>query len=312
MRRVLVFLATIALFGTGLELDAAAAPLTCGSVVQQSQKLTHDIVNCGISPALAFGANGVTLDLDGHVVDGVGVGTGIRSAGFANSTVKNGRIRGFSTAVSFGGGQLPKATALRITEVVTGVWLESPSKSALVSGNRIAATALGVFVDGAELNTVRGNVIAGSGTAILLENAATYTLVQGNRISGPSIGVNVFDASASRVIANVIRGGSTPIAVVGPSSQASLLSNDIANATADGIRVGAGATGVAIGRNTSRGNVGDGIFVDSTDPGVSVGDNIANGNGSFGIEVQPATDDAGGNRARDNVEFAQCENVICL
>jgi hypothetical protein len=58
----------------------AATQVTCGEVITTDTRLSRDLNNC---PADGFiiGASRVTLDLDGHTIDGVGMGIGVNNSG---------------------------------------------------------------------------------------------------------------------------------------------------------------------------------------------------------------------------------------
>ena len=100
-----------------LAVPATAKPpspplLTCGQTITKSTTLQRDLIGC-TGPGLVVGAPGITLDLNGHVIqsislvfdesgfpDGPNSGPGDRrSAGFDRLTVKNGRIEGFTVSV---------------------------------------------------------------------------------------------------------------------------------------------------------------------------------------------------------------------
>jgi hypothetical protein len=50
---------------------ATAAPAHCGDVITQDTTLDSDLVDC-FPVGLAIGADGITVDLDGHTIDGIG------------------------------------------------------------------------------------------------------------------------------------------------------------------------------------------------------------------------------------------------
>ena len=51
--------------------QAFAAHVTCGDVITQDTTLDSDLIDCP-GDGLVIGADGVTLDLGGHTVDGTG------------------------------------------------------------------------------------------------------------------------------------------------------------------------------------------------------------------------------------------------
>ena len=88
---------------------AEASHVQCGDVITQSTKLDSDLLNCP-GDGVVIGADDVTLDLNGHVIDGDGTEThgcagnefcdvGVVSAGHDGTAVRDGSIRGFAVGV---------------------------------------------------------------------------------------------------------------------------------------------------------------------------------------------------------------------
>src|SRR5262245_4910409 len=109
-----------ALLATGVAAIAASpaaasgsAAVHCGQTLTTSVKLNADLIDCP-GDGLVIGASGITVDLNGHTVDGVSTSTvcgadprglpaGIANhGGFDRVTVGNGTIRQFDTG--FGAG----------------------------------------------------------------------------------------------------------------------------------------------------------------------------------------------------------------
>jgi hypothetical protein len=101
---------------------SAPVPTTvfCGQVLTQSTLVRNDLANC-LWDGLIIGANGITIDLDGHTIDGVGLAAGIRNDGFDNVTIKNGHVQEFDFGV-----MLNPGTTGNIVEMMT---LESNASS---------------------------------------------------------------------------------------------------------------------------------------------------------------------------------------
>ena len=78
---------------------AAAADLACGDVVMADVVLQADLVGC--STGLVVGADNVTIDLNGHTIDGQSTltGAGVEAVGRSGVRVVNGRIRSFALGV---------------------------------------------------------------------------------------------------------------------------------------------------------------------------------------------------------------------
>ena len=90
---------TAALLPVGAQ--AAQAPLTtvpCGTVVTRSIRVANDLTNCS-GVGLEIRAHGVTLDLNGHTIDGASnQSTGVLVDGFDRAVVKSGRLRALRLA----------------------------------------------------------------------------------------------------------------------------------------------------------------------------------------------------------------------
>jgi hypothetical protein len=102
-----------ALAGTGSA--AAHSPtstVNCGDTLIHSVRLTADLIDCP-ADGLVIGAAGITVDLNGHTIDGTvtqatdcdvatAPAAGIRAGGYDGLTIKNGTIQQF--AVGFNAG----------------------------------------------------------------------------------------------------------------------------------------------------------------------------------------------------------------
>ena len=71
--------------------------------VTQSILVQNDLVDC-LFDGLVVDAHGITIDLNGHTLDGKGLGAAVRNNGFDNVTIKNGRIVDFDWGVALNPG----------------------------------------------------------------------------------------------------------------------------------------------------------------------------------------------------------------
>jgi hypothetical protein len=93
----------------------AQAPLTtvhCGQTLTSSVRLANDLANCS-GPGLVVGADGITVDLNGHTIDGTvdtapdcslpPFGTpGIDTGGHNHLTIENGTVQHFLNGIAAG------------------------------------------------------------------------------------------------------------------------------------------------------------------------------------------------------------------
>jgi parallel beta-helix repeat protein len=131
----------------------APPAVNCGQVLTSSVLVTNDLVDCP-GDGLVIGADGITVDLDSHIIDGVGLGAGVRNDGFDSVTISNGTLQEFDFGV-----QLNPGTALNILSSLTvqlnqnaGIQLSDADEGTSVAGNTI------------QNNTVVGNEMASCST----------------------------------------------------------------------------------------------------------------------------------------------------
>src|SRR5918992_1109714 len=74
------------------------AAVTCGQTVTRSIRLTNDLVDC-LGDGLLIGAPRIIVDLNGHTIDGIGLGHGIRNEGYGGGVVRDGTVTGFGHRV---------------------------------------------------------------------------------------------------------------------------------------------------------------------------------------------------------------------
>jgi len=140
-----------------------------------SYRLRHDVRLKGPGAAIVIAADGVTLDLAGHVLTGPGgkLGTGIMIDGRRNVSVKDGTLRGFGFGVQVANSVNVKVQGLQITGDDAGGpppgevgILILNSRGVEATRNVIARVFLGLFVrgGGSGANRLFENTLAGGDT----------------------------------------------------------------------------------------------------------------------------------------------------
>jgi hypothetical protein len=306
--------------------DARAA-VECGDTITQDRKLTKDIIDCDVT-GLIIGAPDVTLDLNGHRLDGIGESNGgvLNSAGHDGVTIKGsgGSITGFGRGVEMSNAADARVRGIEFRKndsptSAIGVFM-SNSSNALIANNEISdmqdPDAVGILFQGGSQAEVSGNKITsikGQDTrAVRLALNSLGILVERNRIARiGGYGVDVDGADSARITRNrVARANLRGILVTGDADGTRVKRNSLVR-NEDGLLLDSSWTGsdTRISVNTARLSKEDGLELDA--PGASLRRNLVLDNADWGIEADPGTIDLGGNRAAGNGEAAQCLNVIC-
>jgi parallel beta-helix repeat protein len=224
-----------------------AATVSCGEIITQSTRLLNDLVNCG-GYGLIVGEDGITIDLDGHVVDGMGIDAGILNNGHDDVTITNGFVHEFGYGV-----QLNPGTA---RNVVSSVRVELSA---------IAGIALSDADEGGDGNTIRDNTVVGGEIGIALYSGTRHAVIRGNSLgaNGGEGGILLEFASENFVEDNQIANtGGTGISMVGGGTN-TVSENTVKQS--GGFGIGAGdelipSNGNIVERNTIQGGQG-GILV---------------------------------------------------
>jgi parallel beta-helix repeat protein len=304
---------------------AGAQTVTCGQVITKSTKVTNDLTNCP-GNGLLIGADNITLDLNGHTIDGdevahpgafeAGIRNGVHDGppGHNGVTIKNGLIQEFDTGVGVQNASHNVLSSLRAVRNGRGITVGS-SNDLVASGNLIRRNSVsqnrgyGITLSGAD-NRVRRNLISNNDTGVVVTcPSADGNVIEKNTAAGNGYSGIVFsDADCGQ---NLVRDN-----LLVANGVFGIFCIESHSVVFEGNRVfRSGDTGIAIDcgpnvlrRNVSSENGDDGISVAG---GNTVAKNRANDNGDLGIEASPGVIDGGGNRASGNGDPLQCLNVFC-
>ncbi|TDD29679.1 DNRLRE domain-containing protein [Kribbella turkmenica] len=253
--------------------QSAPVPVTvgCGQVLTRSSLITNDLTNCP-NDGLVIGASGITIDLDGSVIDGIGQGTGIRNPGFDSVTITGGTVQEFDYGV-----QLTAGTALGIVGALT------------IRLNQEAGVQLVDADDGVNGNIVRENSIAGNGAGLSLGGGTQGAAVLRNTIGGSALhGIRVLGATGNTLEGNTVTGSSENGMLFDAAGNNTVVSNSVTASAKSAILVQAGSHANLIRGNTLREGEA-GIELTDSD-GTEVVANIANQMDKPGIVLERAHD----------------------
>jgi hypothetical protein len=286
----LAVVCAVALLAAAGRADGRRAAVACGDTITADLTLTADLAGCP-GDGLIVAADGVRLDLNGHVVSGSGAGTGI-TVDAANVSVVNGFVRGFGTGVrsigSVGGTRL---AGLGVTANGVGVLAFAPAGT--VEASTIAGNAGNGLTGRGSGWTIRDSVIsdnAGTGLSFFFALNATIerNVVRRNTGSGIEFLAHVDQSAITDNL--VTQNGAFGIHVLDSTTQ--VLRNDVRKNGATGIRLSEGENPAAV------------IFYVVTG-------NSSNDNAGNGIDATAGMTDGGGNSAKKNDATPQCVNIVC-
>ena len=307
--------------------QASAINATCGMIVTGDLKLTNDLKNCP-GDGLIAGTSGITINLNGHKVDGVTAAgsIGIDTNNHSDVTIKGGKkgkgtISQFDEGVEVTGpqGTVKKVKVSRASDA--GVRVNTADDVRVIDSKILKTRAYGIELISARRAEVSGNLVRGpdttniSNAAILVNNSDSHeNVIDKNLIEGGVSTINGVllngSSDGTTVRRNEITGVTAVAIFVYDNATNSLVEqNEVHGNGSDGIRVESGAgTGTQLLENVAKGNGGDGI--DAQKPGVEIGDNEAAKNDQWGIQGVAGVVDLGGNSAKGN-SLGQCQNVTC-
>ena len=228
--------------------QALASHVGCGDTITTDTTLDSDLVNCP-NNGIIIGADNITLDLNGHTIDGDGtpvdpcpegelcdIGV-LNLAGHDRLTIVGGTVQQFGVGVLVEGG-----AAHRLHQFAA-------------SDN----TDFGIIVGGSTDSVIEQTSMSDNGTSGLVLVESRGALVAGNAVSG-SNGYAIFTAVVddSRIQNNDLDGNDHGIAVFDGGSRNLIQQNVVSHSSGSAIDVGGGA-GNRIERNRLIDN-GDGII----------------------------------------------------
>jgi len=273
MRRFLTASLTVVLVvaPSGVATASDDGSVHCGQTLTSSTRLTHDLLDCP-GTGLIIGADDVTLDLAGHVVDGVNSpgSEGVAVDGHAGVRIENGSVREFFlNGVALRDAPGSSVVNLRISQIGAGGGEGDASAGVLVKDSA------GVVVKG---STVSNDVAAFQ-----------------------SDGIDVLFSPDTRLLDNVVARNAWNGMFVLASPRSHVVGNRLDQNQNQGIEVNFGSDGAEVRDNRARANAVDGIVVGAVS-GARVSGNDARGNGDTGLLFFDLVDSrVRNNHARGNV-----------
>jgi parallel beta-helix repeat protein len=260
--------------------------LYCGAYITQDVTLQHDIHGC-VEGGITIAKSGVTVDLNGHTINGLGEGDGIAAMGVSGVTIKNGSVVNFEAGLHFTGVQNSRVIDTRFSmNSDASAWVEGSSGNKF-KRNKMTDNGDGGFkLQSSNNNRIAGNTISGaSDSGVFMETLSSYNRVVRNKVTLAGEGIKVEGGTQNRVVRNTTswNGGA-------------------------GIEVAEDSVQTRVNENQAHHNGGDGIFIEGA--GTQLNGNHAGCNGGMGITA-PVLVVSGENWAGGNGDNLGCSGVVC-
>jgi parallel beta-helix repeat protein len=280
MKRVATIASIVALAATlvpSAEARGTEPPtdVRCGETITTDTTLDSDLMSCPGS-GIVIGADNLTLDLNGHTLEGTGGGAGIdNSAGHDGVRIEQGTVTGFDAGILLIGASGNRVQNLTISDNAgAGIALIQSSRNRVEHNSASANGFDGIFLfDSSTRNVVRKNSTSGNGIAGIAvldgsnDNRIEHNVAASNGVDGIGLG----GVAGNRIESNSARGNG----VVGIVLEA--------------------ANGNRVKKNLVSGNDLFGVILSGSDANHVVA-NVAAGNGIAGILLEAS----GKNRIEKN------------
>jgi parallel beta-helix repeat protein len=250
LSRVLVLALVVAGFtvlGSG---QAVASHVSCGDTITTNTTLDSNLLNCP-NNGIVIGADNITLDLNGHTIDGdatpvdpcpegetcdVGVDN---SAGHSGVTMEGGSVRQFSLGVLVEGGaarnRLHQLAVSDTTDI--GIFVADSTDSVIDKTSMSDPGVVGlVLVDSQQALVARNSVSGTTGYAMVLFGVDD-SRIQHNRLNADKHGFILGDSARNLVQNNAVSDSGGGIEVV-EGATANRVEHNRFTHTGDGMIVG--------------------------------------------------------------------------
>jgi parallel beta-helix repeat protein len=326
----LVFtLAGVGFLALGHGSQASASHLNCGDEITADTTLDSDLIDCP-NNGIVIGADDITLDLNGHTIDGDGepfkpcpedeaCDIGVVNDGHDGVTIKGGTVTDLEFGVFLFRAKRNRLRDLSVVEnALEGIVISRSARTRVqrssASRNGVGNSRPGIVLFESDDNRITGNAMSKNGDLGLFMAASDHNLIRHNRTRGHPEGGMIIEGDRNEIVRNrsARDGGGILITIVNRGGKAVgnvIRRNEVRDARAGGISVDRDVKRTLVSRNHVVGSGRGGIMVGS--PSTTLTKNRAVRNGGLGIKAVEGVIDGGGNRARGNGDRRQCVNVRC-
>ena len=162
---------------------AVRADDLCGATIVEDVKLHHDLTCAGAG--LIVGADGISINLNGHTIAGSGTDVGINVTGRTDVSIRGGTIRAFAVGVRV-----------------------NTSSDLVIMHNEFVENGEGIDLQsGSVANTIKQNVFRDHTTrAVMLRTDSGDNDIKHNTFTGNRVGILVFGGVDNILKQNIVSG----------------------------------------------------------------------------------------------------------
>jgi parallel beta-helix repeat protein len=262
LRTAIIALSVTAFLALGSG-QAFASHVSCGDTITQSATLDSDLLNCP-GDGIVIGTGDITLDLNGHTIDGDHAGgpvceppfvegNGVENPGGHDGiTIENGTIQEFGNGIEGGYGR-------------------SLMRDLTVRSNRTDGIAIGSFPveDSKDANEIVSNRVTGNGCGGIAFFGANDTRIELNTVTNDGFGGIIFDGcNNSQIVSNTVSGNAGQ-AIGGGGNDGNSITGNTVSDNGDGIVLLGGNDDIAssdnnVVANNSVTTGGAGVVIESS------------------------------------------------
>jgi parallel beta-helix repeat protein len=255
---------------------AQAAHVSCGDTVTADTTLDSDLLDCP-NNGIVIGADGITLDLNGHRVGGNGklvkncpkfCDVGLLNDGHDDVTVRDGSVREFGFGVSVG--RARHARVVRISSsrnLLFGIFVAESARSLVrdsTGSHNLDPEGDGMGLFGSHHVRILHNSFRHNAQPGIHVEDSTHNLIKRNAIARNSDMGILMQGDRNQVRRNRCAGNGVACIIVGPGSRNVIARNHLVGG-GDGIGIEEGR-GNLVARNVVDGARGDGIYLGLLNP----------------------------------------------
>jgi parallel beta-helix repeat protein len=306
---------------------ALAGQLSCGDTITVDTTLDADLLDCP-SNGIVIGADDVTLDLNGHTIEGDNAlvdpcpenefcDVGVANDGHNGVSIKGGDISQFAFGVFLFRARRNGLSDVSTTEnVFSGILLVETSRShvreSTTSGNAGPDSGVGITLFESHNNRIVGNASFDNAELGIHLIASNHNYLGNNRVrDNPEDGI-ILQGDGNHIAGNRVVRNAITIALFTDDAHAVgnvVRRNHVRRAPRAGIAIEPAVRRTVVKRNHVFRAGGHGILIGN--PTTTVTRNEARYNHRLGIKAVEGVIDGGGNRASGNGDPRQCINVAC-